>query len=256
MSNLKVYSITSLAKMKSNIHYQSAKNGNMESAQELVDELFTDKTITCLNSNEILLPIIAQEASGRNKIPLATAIYLSQEYGNEIETNILQTVRANHTNSEAYKRIFNVVFESMNDDCLDGKEYVIIDDHVTMGGTVSSLAKFIREHGGIVNKVFSISNNTRQIKEEDGGQSITPKKEEIEACKERFGDFFEVLSGLKYEEMSRPTILQLLKFKNIENVKNKYKNITSSDDYELTKDEKIDMWQEFNSDYLSFLFGK
>lgn len=255
MANLKVYSITSLAKMKNNPHYLKAKGGDIEEAQQLVEELFFDKNVNILKGNEILLPIVAQEASGRNKIPMAIAIYLSSEYGNHIETNIYQSVRANHTNSATYKRIRNVKFESKLDTCLEGNEYVIIDDHVTMGGTVASLAKFIREHGGIVNKVFSISNNTRQIKEDDGGKSINPRKEEIEECKRRFGDFFEILSDLKYEEMSSPTILQLLRFKNIDNAKERYKNIDASDD-ELTEDEKNDLWQEFNSDYLSFLFGK
>lgn len=104
MSNLKVYSATSIAKMKANPHYDKAKKGDFEEAMLLVDDLVIPDKFP-LKNDEILVPVLAQEQGGRNKIPLALATYLSHECGNEVELNILQSVRANHTGNDAAHRL-------------------------------------------------------------------------------------------------------------------------------------------------------
>ena len=254
MSNLRVYSITSLMKMKSNPHYLSAKNGNLDEARTLVEELMNGKTLCPISSNEILLPIIAQEENGRNKIPFAIALYISELYGNTIETDIVQEVRANHTGSSASKRLKNVLFKRYSEYPLANNEYIIIDDYITMGGTVASLAKYIRNNGGVVNKVITISSGTRTIKDTVGFQDITPTQEEVNAVREKFGDWIEEYADMKYEEMPAPTIRYLLRFNNLENFKNR---VIESNEYEkLSEKESLNLWGEFQEDYFAFLFGK
>lgn len=253
MSNLKVYSVTSLHKMKSNPHYLKAKQGDLAEAKQLVGELMIGKKFPL--NNEILVPVIAQEAAGRNKIPLALAMLLSQEHGNDIEIDIVQAVRANHTGSDAVNRLKNVTFVRQGKQPLSGDNYVIVDDHVTMGGTVSSLAKYIRENGGKVEKVFSLTNNTRLIKLEDGGQDISPTLTEIQEVKRRFGTWLEEYSGMKYEEMSKPTIQYLLKFRTLDNLQKRCKNINSSIQF-LNNEEIEDLWGEFAMEFLESLFKK
>lgn len=250
MSNLKIYSVTSITKMKSNPHYAKAKQGDLKEAKLLIDDLMKGKKFPI--GNETIVPVIAQESGGRNKIPLALAMQLQRFYGNKVDLDIIQAVRANHTGSNAVNRLKNVVFKKNSDQPLNGKTFVIVDDHITMGGTVASLAKFIHDNGGKVDKAFSLSNNTRQIKLPDGSQDITPSKSEIAQARNRFGSWVEEFSGMKYEEMSKQTIQYLLRFKSIEALKAKCSTITASMAL-LSDDELHSLWFEFNKEYLENL---
>ena len=69
--------------------------------------------------------------------------------------DIVQTVKANHTNASAYERI---VRQPMFDGYVEqGRNYVILDDTVAMGGTLAALRGYIESQGGRVILAMTIT---------------------------------------------------------------------------------------------------
>lgn len=96
--------------------YQKAKSGDTLSAYILAKELISQNAITqlkdLLKPNIILVPILAQEMIGLNKIPLATAYVLSEHFNLMVETEILQAEKVSRTSGNGWHRL-----------ALTGKQY-------------------------------------------------------------------------------------------------------------------------------------
>lgn len=138
----------------SNELYINAKSGDMNAAFELLhNHVLKETEILSLGSqilpdNPIMVPVIAKEQLGNNKIPLAYASILKGYTGLEFTDDIVQSVKANHTNANAYERIVRQpLFEG---NVQEGRNYVILDDTVSMGGTLAALKGYIECNGGKV----------------------------------------------------------------------------------------------------------
>ena len=123
--------------------YKEAKAGDTYSALNLVLRLMKDETIKAVKEkfkptiDTLIVPIHAEEATGRNKIPLAIAEVLAHRIGCSVYKEIVQTNRVRRTGSNANHRLafpptFNGKVEA-------GKNYIIVDDTLTQGGTLASL---------------------------------------------------------------------------------------------------------------------
>ncbi len=140
-----------LGSLKNEPEYEYAKSGNVDAAIDLVFRLMTDGFLESLSNRisdqtPVLLPVLAEEGAGRNKIPLAMAIVLSKKMGWEISTYIYQKERIGRTDSGADHRLaFNPTFRGP---VLRDRAYIILDDTLTMGGTLASLRGFIVNRGG------------------------------------------------------------------------------------------------------------
>ena len=133
--------------------YQAAKAGNMPAAIYLVQRLLTDDTVEKISrrirdSKPLVLPVLAVETSGNNKIPLAMAKVLARRLNLEVESNIVQSERVGRTGTDANHRLaFNPSFEG---EVKTGQAYLIIDDTLLIGGTIASLRGYIENRGGRV----------------------------------------------------------------------------------------------------------
>jgi len=129
--------------------YQAAKSGDHKAALNLVDRLTTDETINQIKalisgSKPTLLPVLAAEQAGNNKIPLAMAEVLSDRLDLDIELGIVQREKVYRTSAD-YRLVFNPTFEGK---VHPGRSYLILDDTLTMGGTLASLRGYVRNRGG------------------------------------------------------------------------------------------------------------
>ena len=133
--------------------YQAAKAGNTPAAIYLVQRLLTDDTVEKIrrrirDSKPLVLPVLAVETSGNNKIPLAMAKVLARRLNLEVESNIVQSERVGRTGTDANHRLaFNPSFEG---EVKTGQAYLIIDDTLLIGGTIASLRGYIENRGGRV----------------------------------------------------------------------------------------------------------
>lgn len=90
--------------------YPAAKAGDALAALDLADRVITAEFVESVrnlggtSAKPVLLPVLAEESAGRNKIPEAFARILEYRLGWADEENILQITRAYRTDSGADQR--------------------------------------------------------------------------------------------------------------------------------------------------------
>lgn len=133
--------------------YAAAKSGDIDAAKRLVDDIVTEEALNRVGEiigegEPVVVPVIAEEATGANRIPAAYSAKIAKHFGLPVDPAIVQTVRAYHTGANADHRLANhAVFDG---EVESGKEYLIVDDTMTMGGTLAGLRGHIEENGGQV----------------------------------------------------------------------------------------------------------
>ena len=130
-----------------------AKSGHVVPATEIASSLTNDQKVYAIlnvlkGRRPIIVPIIAKEATGDNKLPLGYAAILSNKLKCRVSTDIIQSTRAYHTKAKAFHRIaINPAFEGK---VIANQEYLVVDDTITMGGTVAFIKGYIENNGGKV----------------------------------------------------------------------------------------------------------
>lgn len=133
--------------------YQAAKAGDQSAALDMAERLVRPETVEAIREMvgdrpAKIVPVLAREAAGNNKIPLATAEVLGDRLGLEVEYNIVQAEKVGRTNKGADHRLaMNPTFDGAVE---PGRPYVLVDDTLSMGGTISSLRGYIENRGGQV----------------------------------------------------------------------------------------------------------
>ncbi len=132
--------------------FDKAKAGGVRAAAQLVRAVAKpDKVrelIAAHPNASIVAPVYAEERRGRNQIPRAFAKYIAKVAGIAYDGSIVQTVRANHTGANAAHRL--LAEPEFEGEVRKGAEYIIVDDHITQGGTVNALRDHIESNGGRV----------------------------------------------------------------------------------------------------------
>ena len=172
--------------------FNKAKAGDGNAAMDLIDALMSDdkrrdKVLQLKKDHPnaaIACPVHAEEASGRNAIPFMFAQYIADTLGMEVADTIAQTVKAGHTGSDAWYRLTHrAQFEG---EVEDGKEYILVDDHITQGGTINELRGYIENNGGKVVAVAALTASR-------GSAILSPSKEVIDELKARYPDIDQLL---------------------------------------------------------------
>ena len=133
--------------------YQAAKAGDALAALTMVERVLKPEILDELRAvigddRPALVPVLAVEEAGNNKIPLAMAEVLGDRLGLDVELGILQVEKVVRTGAGSDHRLaFNPTFDGPVE---PGKKYLIVDDTVTMGGTLASLRGYIENRGGKV----------------------------------------------------------------------------------------------------------
>ncbi|MDO4775813.1 MAG: phosphoribosyltransferase [Cardiobacteriaceae bacterium] len=149
--------------------YDAAKAGDADAALQLVLTLIKPETVEAVRRNfkpdlhTLIVPVHAEEAAGRNKIPVAIAKVLAADLGLQTDESIVQVNRVRRTGSNANHRLaFPPTFDG---DVQKGKNYIIVDDTLTQGGTLAALRGHIENRGGHVlgMMVMSAKNYSLQI---------------------------------------------------------------------------------------------
>jgi hypothetical protein len=131
--------------------HPAAKAGDPDAAAQLVMDLSKPEKIKALvarHPQAIVVPVHAEEASGRNKIPSKFADYIGHIAGLEVNEGIAQSNKVGRTGKGAWHRLaFRPQFAGA---VISGREYILVDDIVTGGGSLSELRQYIEANGGKV----------------------------------------------------------------------------------------------------------
>lgn len=130
--------------------YPSAKSGSVPDAYQLAKDLVTDEAIHKLkliigSKDTIIVPVHAEEAVGRNMIPLATATIIAKHLNVEVDANIVQAIKVSRTGGDGWHRLANP--PSFDGLLKSDKPVIIVDDTQTQGGTLAALKGHIETVG-------------------------------------------------------------------------------------------------------------
>ena len=149
--------------------YPAAKAGDAEAAVTLAGDLLNAAAIEQLRKftqgqGAILLPVVADETTGFNAIPDAMAQLLADRLGVEASSGeVVQTNKVGHTRAPAFQRI---VTPAMFDGAVEeGGTYLLVDDHVGLGGTLANLKGYLESYGARVLGITTLteSRDARKI---------------------------------------------------------------------------------------------
>lgn len=201
--------------------FMQAKAGNEIAAVELVKKCIKkDRIIKLCNQypSSIILPVMAKERTGYNVIPLAYAKVMSSISGIRVNEDVFQINCPHHTGACAMIRLINrPVFDGK---VQLGYNYIILDDVVTQGGTVSCLRRFINENGGRVAAVSALAfgkESTIIALQQDTYTKILKKfgRDELEGFLQEKG----IVRGI--EELTNAEGKYLLKFRSVDAIRNR-----------------------------------
>ncbi len=142
-----------LGDLKNESEYLAAKAGDFKQSAVLVEKLLKDDTVAEIKKliggvKPILLPIQSEEASGKNRIPHALARALADRLDLHVDIDILQSNTVKRTGSGIYYRYVSP--PEFQGEIKVGQSYLIVDDTLSVGGTIAALKGYIENRGGQV----------------------------------------------------------------------------------------------------------
>jgi hypothetical protein len=165
-------------------NYLAAKGGDPDAALELAIDLIDHDATAALQMvirerEALLLPVIAEEILGFNAIPDAMAQVVGRDLSLEVVSGkVVQTNKVGHTRARAFQRI--VTPPTFAGQVEQGANYVLVDDHVGLGGTLANLRGHIEEGGGTVIAMTALT-------ESRDGRRISLRPETLAMLRERHG---------------------------------------------------------------------
>lgn len=185
--------------LKSHALYQPAKGErDMSSAIRLLDDLVTKETVERLKSLSkshgvvpTLIAPAAQVGDSNNVLAVGYAQWLGHELDWPVEERVFQTKAFAKDRSDAWTRIANpsTFYGEIDKD----RPYVIVDDVITMGGTLADLRAFILGKGGSVIGMSAIASRSGHDTPIHLGQALQTQLERFygrdfeKFCKELVG---------------------------------------------------------------------
>jgi hypothetical protein len=176
--------------------YDAAKAGDARAALRLSLRLISAEAVAELRQligaePVLLLPVVADETTGFNAIPDAMAHVLARELGAQaVSGEIVQINKVGHTRAPAFQRI---VTPALFDGPVEqGAYYLLVDDHVGLGGTLANLRGYVEARGGHVVGITTLT-------ESRDARRISLRPETLTVLRERHGqaldDFWQAQFG-------------------------------------------------------------
>ncbi|WP_315128084.1 PLxRFG domain-containing protein [Comamonas antarctica] len=201
---------STLGSASSHPDYAAAKGGDIEAAVRLAQHLVTPELVAKVraaigDAKPRVVPVAAEEAAGRNKIPRASAEVLAMRLGLEAATGIVQANRARRTGLDGLDRIFAPVDFA---GAVEPGPYLLVDDTLTQGGTFAALASHIREGGGTVAGVIALTGKQYSA-------TIQPSPETLAALRQKHGDLeneFRAATGYGFDALTQSEARYLARY--------------------------------------------
>jgi len=141
--------------------YLAAKSGDEDAALRLAQDLLSDKVLDGIYvymkgaAHVTIVPVLALEALGHNKIPLALSLVLEARMGWQVSLNVYQAERVHRTQLDGLGRLF--ARPSFAGVLGQAHPLLLLDDTLTQGGTFAALEAHLRAQGAVIAGVVALT---------------------------------------------------------------------------------------------------
>lgn len=167
--------------------YKAAKSGDDDVATDLVFDTFSiEKTLAlealAAGRTPTLVSAHAFEREGVNAIPEVFAAQLGKMLGWPVDAGVVQVNVVSHTGANGFWRLARQAeFEGP---VTPGRDHVLVDDFVGMGGTLANLRGYIESNGGHVVAAVCLTGKPHSAK-------LAPTPERLNELRKKHGTDFE-----------------------------------------------------------------
>ena len=210
-----IYLFIKDGQLKEHPAYKLAKAGNEDAALELVIDL---AVAWLYEQREQFAPGLsfiaphAQEATGDNAIPQTLSSVCAAIYKGKTDTEIVQSDRVYHTGADPMERM--AARAQFVGRVVPGNEYVLVDDVISLGGTLAELANYIQVYGGVVRGVIVLVNAGRN-------PALVPQKHFVNLIKERFDNEFTEVFGIEPGALTANEAQYIAGFRSVDALRNR-----------------------------------
>ncbi len=195
--------------------YAQAKAGDAAAAVQLISDLALASIYAerdRFGQDAIFVAPFAREAAGDNAIPQVLAEVAAMVCGAHADQQVVQVTRVYHTGADPMERLaLRAAFEGQ---VQAGGTYVLVDDVVSLGGTLAELAHFIQSKGGMVKAIFVLVNAGRN-------KAICPERRQLKILHERYGHEFEKIFGICVDALTANEASYLVGFRSVDEIRNR-----------------------------------
>lgn len=201
--------------LKSHTAYPQAKAGDQDAALALIADLGLE---WLLGQKELFSPgwiyvaPHACEASGDNAIPQTLAAAAALLFQGTVDVEIVQADRVYHTGADAMERMASRA--EFDGRVVAGGNYVLVDDVMSLGGTLAELGNYIQLHGGTVRGVLVMANAGRTL-------DLSPCRKDVRLIKERFKHEFCEIFGIEPDALTANEARYLVGFRSADEIRNR-----------------------------------
>ena len=241
--------------LKRHPDYRAAKAGDTDAAVQVVRDLVNPESLQqardTFGPDVIYVPVQAEEASGKNKLPNALAMQYAAATGASVAQEITQTNRAFHTGAGAMERLMNRA--EFGGEVQAGKRYVLVDDVSTMGSTLADMAAFIQSNGGRVVGSVVMTNAMRSGK-------IAPSPKTIKQLEARHGEAIREILGIDADQLTGPEAQYLIGFKSTDAIRTRsakagHERVTRLDAKKVLSERQVGLTDQSDDEGDALLFS-
>ena len=198
--------------IKSHPAYIDAKAGNVDAAIQLVSDLAAPLKafVGLFDETTIFVAPHAKESAGDNAIPIVLSAFLAEHRSALLDDEIVQVNRVYHTGADAMERL--IAPAEFEGEVISGGSYVIVDDVLTLGGTIADLSSYIQTNGGKVIGVVALVDASRS-----GSLSCNAKV--LREIERRFGDEIRQQFGIEPSALTAEEAGYLIGFRSAEEIR-------------------------------------
>ncbi|HEL4105710.1 TPA: PLxRFG domain-containing protein [Stenotrophomonas maltophilia] len=173
-----------LGQLSAHADYAAAKAGDDTAALRVARDVITPEFVQDVRaalpegSKPLVVAVQSQEAAGNNRIPRMAAEVLAQRLGLQVSEDIVQAAKVNRSAGDALHRLANQ--PPFTGKVEKGRDYVLIDDTLTQGGTLAQLKTHIEDNGGKVVLATALTGK-------DYSRKIALNSQSLADVRERFG---------------------------------------------------------------------
>lgn len=170
--------------VKAHPDYAAAKRGNTPAALRLAQDVVSSDYVQAIKdalpqgAKPVVVPVLAMEATGNNRIPQAAAHVLANKLGLKVDDGIVQASKVSRGGADGASRLGRQ--PKFAGAVTPGQEYLLVDDTLTQGGTLAQLKTHIEDAGG---KVLLVSALTGK----DFSRKIALSPATLGRLRDRFG---------------------------------------------------------------------